>query len=82
MAVMNWQKIITDIKAALGITQAQLAERIGVAQASISDLERGIVKDPRYSTGAALWSLYQGAVLRGTTPKATQSTSPASSAPV
>lgn len=58
---MNWQTVITDIKSGLGITQAQLAKRIGIAQASVSDIERGIVKDPRYTTGNALIELHRKA---------------------
>ena len=69
MAAMNWQTVITEIKSSLGITQVQLAERVGVTQTSISELERGIVKDPRYSTGAALVELHRDALLRGTAPK-------------
>ena len=65
---MNWQTVITDIKFGLGITQAQLAKRIGIAQASISELERGIAKDPRYTTGRALMALHRKAIRkRGTT---------------
>lgn len=82
---MNWQTVITDIKSGLGITQAQLARRIGITQASVSDIERGIVKDPRYTIGNALMELHRKAARkRGTSaaPKATQSPSPASSAPV
>lgn len=59
---MKWQTVITDIKAGLGITQAQLAKRIGVAQASISELERGVSKDPRYTTGSALMDLHRKAL--------------------
>ena len=62
MVAMNWQTVITEIKSGLGITQVQLAERVGVAQTSISELERGIVKDPRYSTGAALMELRREAL--------------------
>lgn len=61
MHAMNWQTVITDIKSGLGITQAQLAKRIGIAQASVSDIERGIVKDPRYTTGNALMELHRKA---------------------
>ena len=67
---MNWQTVITDIKLGLGITQAQLANRIGIAHASISELERGIAKDPRYTTGCALMALHRKAIRkRGTTTK-------------
>ena len=80
---MNWQTVITDIKSGLGITQAQLAKRIGIAQASISELERGVAKDPRYTTGSALMALHRKAIRkRGTSAKATQSPGPTSSAPV
>ena len=61
MHAMNWQTVITEIKSRLGITQVQLAKRVGVAQTSISELERGIVKDPRYTTGNALMELHRKA---------------------
>ena len=59
---MNWKAVITDIKLGLGMTQAQLAKRIGIAQTSISELERGIVKDPRYTTGHALIEMHRKAI--------------------
>lgn len=64
MHAMNWQTVITDIKSGLGINQTQLAKRIGIAQASISELERGVAKDPRYTTGKALVDLHRKAMRR------------------
>ena len=58
---MNWKTVISEIKAGLGITQAQIAKRIGISQISVSDLETGRTKDPRYATGAALMSLHRKA---------------------
>lgn len=58
---MDWKIIITDIKAALGMTQAQIAEKVGVSQVSISELENGTTKEPRYGTGHALMTLHKKA---------------------
>lgn len=41
-------------RAALGLTQAQLAERAGMHQTRVSEIERGDNLDPRLSTIEAL----------------------------
>lgn len=61
---MNWKIVISEVKAGLGITQAQIAKRIGIAQASVSDLETGRTKEPSYSIGIALMSLHRKAARR------------------
>lgn len=58
---MNWKTIISEVKAGLGITQAQIAKRIGIAQASVSDLETGRTKEPSYPIGVALMNLHRKA---------------------
>ena len=37
-----------------GFTQKQIAEKVGVSQAAISKIERGLTKDPGSSIGAAI----------------------------
>lgn len=46
---------VKKLRKALGLTQAQLARKMGVSQATVSDLENGITKNPRVRTalGAA-----------------------------
>jgi transcriptional regulator with XRE-family HTH domain len=45
---------LREIRLAAGMTQDQLAAASGVLQGNISALERGAVRDPQYSTVAAL----------------------------
>jgi putative transcriptional regulator len=45
---------LRDVREARGLTQAQLAERIGVRQATISDLETGKARVLRFSLLDAL----------------------------
>ena len=47
---MNFRALREDAQ----LTQQQLAERSGVQQTTISQLELGKVRDPQYSTVAAL----------------------------
>ena len=51
---MHWPTIISDLKAA-GLSQSQVAEKCGVAQATISDLEG---RQPAYDLGAKLVALH------------------------
>lgn len=61
---MDWKTIITDIKKGLGLTQAQIAAKVGAAQVSIHELESGKTKEPRYCTGNALVALHKKATKR------------------
>lgn len=61
---MDWKLIITDIKSGLGMTQAQIAKKVGLSQVSVSELENGLIKEPRYSTGHALMALHRKAKSR------------------
>lgn len=58
---MNWKTLISEVKAGLGITQAQIAQRVGISQVSVSDLETGRTREPSYSTGTALVALHRKA---------------------
>mgnify|MGYP000858788168 FL=1 len=54
---MHWPTIISDLKAA-GLSQSQVAEKCGVAQATISDLARIEGRQPAYDLGAKLVALH------------------------
>ena len=54
---MDWNQIVTEIKDA-GLTQAQIAERIGVSAGTLSELCSGKVIEPKWSKGAALLALH------------------------
>lgn len=54
---MHWPTIISDLKAA-GLSQSQVAEKCGVAQATISDLARIKDRQPAYDLGAKLVALH------------------------
>lgn len=56
MAVM-WKSILTDILQS-GMTQTEVALAVGFSQATISDIYRGELDDPRASLGDALRDLY------------------------
>lgn len=55
---MDWQKIVIDL-VSLGMTQAEIAEKIGVSQPTISDLKNGNIKEPLHSKGCALIGLHK-----------------------
>ncbi len=61
---MDWKTIITDIKTALGFTQVQIANKVGCSQVSISELENGVTKEPRYSVGRQLVAMHKRAKRR------------------
>jgi len=54
---MDWNKIVSEIKET-GLTQAQIADEIGVAVGSLSELCSGKVSEPKWSRGDALLSLH------------------------
>jgi predicted transcriptional regulator len=54
---MDWQRLVLDIQGA-GLTQTEIAVRTESSQASISDLLRGKVRDPRWSLGERLRALH------------------------
>lgn len=55
---MNWRLIISDIQKH-GLTQEQIAKKVGCRQSSISDLKCERVKDPLSSLGVPLLELLQ-----------------------
>ena len=54
---MDWKRLLTELGDA-GWTQAQIAERCGVSQNTVSDLERGATANPRFAFGNALLVLH------------------------
>lgn len=54
---MDWKKIIYELSVA-GVTQTVMAERCKCSQSTISEISRGEIKNPAYSTGAALLALH------------------------
>jgi predicted ATPase/DNA-binding XRE family transcriptional regulator len=53
-AVTVFGQLLRESRTRLGLTQAALAERSGVAAVTISDLERGVWKTPRADTAVLL----------------------------
>ena len=58
---MDWSKIVSEIKDC-GMTQAQIAEFIGVSVGTLSELCNGKVVEPKWSKGDALLALHASAV--------------------
>lgn len=54
---MDWNKIVAEIKEA-GLTQAQIADAVGVSAGTLSELCSGKVSEPKWSRGDALLSLH------------------------
>lgn len=60
MLGMDWKQLIADITQ-LGISQADISTRTGIAPPTISELATGKTREPRWSTGQKLRSLYRAA---------------------
>lgn len=54
---MKWKQVLTEIKQRQGLTQVQIAARVGCSQATICDLYHGRTAEPRYSIGQKLIEL-------------------------
>lgn len=57
---MNWKTLISDLIAS-GLTQAQIAERVGCSQATVSELMNGKTETPNFALGTALVALHKKA---------------------
>lgn len=55
---MDWNKIINSLKAS-GMSQEQIAKRIGIASGTLSDLYNGNISEPKWSRGNELLKLYE-----------------------
>ena len=60
---MDWNKIVAEIKET-GLTQAQIAEKIGVATGTLSEICSRKVSEPKWSRGDALLSMHAVLVLK------------------
>ena len=54
---MDWNKIVAEIKET-GLTQAQVADAVGVSVGTLSELCSGKVSEPKWSRGDALIALH------------------------
>ena len=65
MMVMNFRTLISDLIGS-GLTQAQIAAAVGggCRQSTISDLHRGVIKEPTYSRGLKLVGLHRRVMRR------------------
>jgi hypothetical protein len=55
---MQWNLIIADLRAA-GFSQAQIAEKCGCTQSTVSELATIPGREPRYLLGVALMQLHK-----------------------
>lgn len=58
---MDWKKIIAEILDS-GLSQADIAASVGIAQPSVSDLATGATKEPRWGVGDRLIALHRNRV--------------------
>lgn len=54
---MDWNKIVAEIKET-GLTQAQIADAIGVSAGTLSEICSGKVSEPKWSRGDALIAIH------------------------
>ena len=55
---MNWQTLITDL-CAYGLTQAEIAEKVGLKQPTISNLKTGALTSIAWEAGQAIVKLHK-----------------------
>ena len=58
---MDWKLLISELTSR-GLSQPQIAAKVGCGQATISDLASARTKEPRHSLGQALIALHDCAV--------------------
>ena len=54
---MDWNKIVAEIKET-GLTQAQIADAIGVSAGTLSEICSGKVSEPKWSRGDAILAIH------------------------
>ena len=59
----NWSALLQEMQTA-GMKQAEIAEAVGLSQASVSDLMSGKVKTTEYSRGLRILSAHKAAMKR------------------
>lgn len=57
---MDWKQLILDITQ-LGISQADISIKTGIAPSAISELATGKTREPRWTTGQKLLQLLRAA---------------------
>ena len=57
-AGMNWREIIKELREN-GLSQVEIARVCGCDQSTISDLERGVAKDPRHALGERIRAMHR-----------------------
>lgn len=67
---MDWKNTIAEIQRLGQLTQAQIAQRAGCGQATVSDLANATTKQPSYALGCALIDILEK--LRNNTEAAAQ----------
>ena len=56
--MVDWTALISELQS-LGMTQQQMASNCRCGQSTISELAKGVTKDPRHSIGQALLRLLE-----------------------
>ncbi|MBL8506024.1 MAG: helix-turn-helix domain-containing protein [Methylobacillus glycogenes] len=59
---MNWKKLIQELSEA-GVTQVEMAKHCDCGQSTISEISRGLIKNPAYGIGVKLVELHKSKVL-------------------
>lgn len=59
----NWAALLLEMQSA-GMKQAEIADAVGLSQASVSDLMNGKVKTTEYSRGLRILSAHKSAMKR------------------
>lgn len=65
---MDWKSIIADLSAA-GVNQTELARECDCGQSTISEISRGVIKEPSFRIGKRLIELHAAKVGAGDTAK-------------
>lgn len=55
---MDWKSVIGELEAS-GLTQKEIADRVGCSQPYVSQLKSGARKKPEFETGQALVDLHR-----------------------
>jgi len=59
----DWQALLLDMRSS-GMTQEQIAKAVGLSQASVSDILRGVVKRTEFSRGMRILAAHRVAMRR------------------
>jgi predicted XRE-type DNA-binding protein len=60
---MDWAHLIKELIDQAGLTQGRIAEACGVAQSTVSEVARGVIKRPAFDFGTKLIALHKAEVL-------------------